>query len=288
MSEAEISVVVPVRDGADTLPALLMSLDRQTLPRERFEVIVVDNGSQDGSGEIAERMGARVVAEPARGRTRARNTGVASAKTDLIAFTDADCVAEPGWLEGFRGCSGSAPLLAGIVTVTTGDSANAVERFERLWRFDQEAWAKHLGWAATANLMVERGAFEEIGGFDDAYRHTAEDVDFCIRARDAGLRLEVCAAALVNHRAESRLWPMLKRSFWHGYGGVQAARRTGVGARAWAAPRPLLDSARAAAVVGIHRERVDARDWRSIRRLARAAYAMRVAGSAWADLSRVR
>jgi GT2 family glycosyltransferase len=288
MPAPQISVIVPVRDGAGLLPALLGSLARQTLPRDRFEVIVVDNASRDGTAELAARMGTRVVEEPVPGRSRARNAGVAAAEAELLAFTDADCVASPGWLAGFSACAGSAPLLAGAVRVRTEEPPNGVERFERLWRFEQEAWATHLGWAATANLLVERGAFEAIGGFDVAYRHTGEDVDFCIRAGRRGLAIGFCPDAEVSHNGESRLWPMLKRSFWHGYGGVQASRRIGVGYRAWTAPGPLLDSGRAASVLGIERSRVAEADWGQVRRLARAAYGMRIAGAVWADLRMVR
>src|SRR5947208_2213682 len=82
--------------------------------------------------------------------SRARNRGARAARADRFAFIDADCVATPGWLEAMRGCAGRAPLLAGAVRVTTEEPPNAIERFEVLWRFDQESWVK-LGWAATAN-----------------------------------------------------------------------------------------------------------------------------------------
>jgi cellulose synthase/poly-beta-1,6-N-acetylglucosamine synthase-like glycosyltransferase len=228
------------------------------------------------------------VVEPAPGRSRARNAGVAAAHGRLIAFTDADCVVSPGWLEGFSECAGSAPLLAGPVRVTTGKPPNAVERFEQVWRFQQEAWVNGLGWAATANLLVDRGAFEAVGGFDTAYRHTGEDVDFCTRARGRGLRLGFCAAAEVTHDGESRLWPLLKRSFWHGYGGVQASRRVGVGYSAWRHPRPLLVGEAAAERVGLQRSHAAGRDWRALSRLARVSYGMRMLGSAWAEARGVR
>jgi glycosyltransferase involved in cell wall biosynthesis len=288
MPEPEFSVVIPVRDGAHSLPKLLESLGRQTMSTSRFEVIVVDNGSRDDTAAIAARAGAHVVqlAEPS--RARARNAGAAVAVGRVFAFTDADCVVAPGWLEAFAACAGSAPLLAGRVEVTTGDPPNDVERFERLWRFEQEAWAEHLGWAATANLMVERTAFEAIEGFDVAYRHTGEDVDFCIRAGRRGFGIRFCPGADAHHEGESRMWPMLKRAFWHGYGSVQVARRIGGGHRAWTSPKPLFDSSQAASMMGIDRSRTGEADWSPMRRLARRAYAMRVLGSLWADLRRAR
>src|SRR5439155_12779705 len=94
-----VSVVIPVRDGAASLPPLLDALAAQTLRREEFEVIVVDNASTDGTADVARAAGARVVSEAIANRSRARNAGFAAAQTDLIAFTDGDCVPDPRWLE---------------------------------------------------------------------------------------------------------------------------------------------------------------------------------------------
>ncbi|HVE69379.1 MAG TPA: glycosyltransferase [Solirubrobacteraceae bacterium] len=283
----EVSVIVPVRDGAGSLPALLGSLDRQTLDRARFEVIVVDNGSRDGTAQVAREGGARVVAEPIPNRARARNRGAAAARADRFAFTDADCEADPGWLEALLACAGRAPLLAGPVRVATGDPPNLVERYEALWRFAQEHWVAD-GWAATANLCVERAAFEEVGGLDPAYRHIGEDVDLCLRARRAGLALELCEGAVVYHQAEDRLSPMLRRAFFHGYSAGQLSRRMGIGEFAWRHPMPLVVGRAAMGQVGIGPERVDRAEWRRMSRLARLAYGARMAGSAWAELRRVR
>jgi GT2 family glycosyltransferase len=284
----KISVVVPVRDDAPSLRSLVASIAEQTLSASRYETVVVDNGSTDDTAEVARAAGARVVAVPQPSRARARNAGVAAAEHDLIAFVDADCIATPTWLEGLVGCAGRAPFVAGPVTVTTGDPPNAVERLELLWRFEQEGWVRE-GWAATANLMVERAAFESIGGFDETYGSIGEDADLCLRARDAGIALAYCSGAEILHPGEDELWPALKRFFWHGYSGVQITHRLGEGYQAWRHPTPLLSGDRAAAVIGAHRERVDGeREWASIRRLSRAGYAARVVGSVWGELKRVR
>ena len=226
MPRLDLSVVVPVRDGAGTLPVLLGSLERQTLARDRYEVIVVDNGSRDGTADIAQQSGAKVISDPVPNRARARNLGAAAARGDRIAFIDADCIATPTWLAVYSQHVDSAPLLAGPVVTTTGDSPNLVERFERGWRFAQEGWVRD-GWAATANLCVEPEALRAVGGFDEAYRHIAEDADFCIRAGRAGYPLRFCADAEVLHPAETDIGPTLKRFFWHGYSSAQAERRIG-------------------------------------------------------------
>ena len=287
MNAPEISVVVPARDSAPSLPKLLDSLAAQTLDRERFEVVVVDNASRDGTAEIARAAGAVVVHEPVPNRSRARNRGFEAARADRIAFTDADCVASPGWLEALLACADSAPLLAGAVLTTVSAEPNSVERLEQRWRFAQEHWVRE-GWAATANLSVERRALDAVGGFDPAYRHIGEDADLCVRARRAGFALGWCPGAEVLHEAESALAPMLKRAFRHGYGAHQALRRVGTGHRAWSDPTPFLFGDRALERLGIAPAGLGASERGSLRRLARLSYAARIAGSVWAELRRAR
>src|SRR4051794_40329621 len=115
----EISVIVPVRNGAHSIPALLESLESQTLARNRFEVIVVDNDSSDGTAEVASAHGAMVVTEPTATRSRARTRGAAAARPRLYAFTDADCVAHHDWLEHLLLCAPHSALVAGEVELST-------------------------------------------------------------------------------------------------------------------------------------------------------------------------
>jgi GT2 family glycosyltransferase len=283
----DVSVVIPVRDGASSLPALLKSLASQDLDAERYEVIVVDNGSRDQSREVAAAHGARVVDEPRPNRSRARNAGVAAARTDLLAFIDADCIASPRWLSTLLACRGHAPLIAGPVEIETHKPPNAIERFELLWRFDQRMTVAQ-GWAATANLLVERSAFEAVGGFDTGYRHIGEDADFCLRARRSGFDLGFCELAVVRHDAEYELGPLIRRAFFHGYSAAQVLRRIGVGHVAWRHPRPLLSPGAALSFHGIAAQSVSKRERRRLKVLSSAAYTSRVAGSLWASIRRAR
>ena len=248
---------------------------------------MVDNASRDATAAVARGLGARVAHEPVANRSRARNRGVAEARAGLIAFTDADCVATPGWLSGLLSCGDPSPLRAGPVLVRTGEPPNLVERFEALWRFGQEAWVKQ-GWAATANLCVTRDAFERTGGFDPAYRHIGEDVDFCVRARRAGLSLGWCPGAVVTHATEDRLWPVLKRSFFHGYSSGQCWHRVGLGQRAWQDPLPALAGDRALRQFGASPDGFRPDEWRRLSRIARGAHAARVLGSLWGETRRAR
>jgi glycosyltransferase involved in cell wall biosynthesis len=277
----EVSVVVPVRDGARSLGGLLRSLDALTLARDRFEVFVVDNGSRDLTAEVAERAGASVVREPTRGRACARNAGAAQARSPLLAFVDADCTADAGWLEALVACLGSSPVAGGPVEIETTEPPNPVEQLELISRFDQERSVRDAGWAASANLGMSKEAFDAVGGFDESYRHIGEDVDLCLRAGAAGYPIAWCPKAVVRHAAESRVVPMLGRGFRHGYAGVQLRRRHAgrVGRAYWRHPGPLIRGRWALERFGVAPESLPPGRRQAIAAAARLEYGARIAGS---------
>lgn len=284
MPDPLLSVVIPVRNGARSLPALLAALSSQTVGRDGFEVVVVDNGSRDGSGHIARSAGASVVSEPRRGRALARNRGVAAASASLIAFTDADCVPAPGWLEALLGCLRRSPIVAGAVELSTGKPPNRWERLELLWRFAQRHSVEQ-GWGATANLGVRRQAFSDVGGFDPSFRLIGEDVDFCLRAGAAGHAIGFCEEARVAHRAEASLSAIVRRAFVHGYSSNQHAHRWPgkVGWQYWRHPRPMV-----AGDWALRRFGALAVQQRDLLAPARLEYTGEVFGSLWAELRRAR
>jgi glycosyltransferase involved in cell wall biosynthesis len=98
----DISVVIPTWNRRETLGPVLAALARQTFPRERFEVLLCDAGSTDGSADLPEAVGlgnVRWLPGPNRGRAAARNRGIAAARAELVVFTDADIVPEDDWLD---------------------------------------------------------------------------------------------------------------------------------------------------------------------------------------------
>lgn len=90
-----VSVIIAAFNAQATLPACLASLQQLTYPRAQMEVVVVDNASTDSTRAIAESFGVRAVSETKRGASAARNRGLASTTSQVVAFTDADCVVEP-------------------------------------------------------------------------------------------------------------------------------------------------------------------------------------------------
>jgi GT2 family glycosyltransferase len=208
-----VSVVVPHYSDLDNLAACLAALERQTLPRGGFEIIVADNGSPQGEAAIGRVIDgrARLVIVGERGAGPARNGGAAAAGGAILAFTDSDCRPEPAWLEGGLRALDAFDIVGGRMTVLIQDPERLTptEAFERVFAFRNEDYVERKGFTVTANLFCRRTVFDAVGGFRT---RVAEDVDWCHRARELGFRLGYGVSSGVGHPAR-RTWPELLRKW---------------------------------------------------------------------------
>lgn len=209
MAAPAVSVVVPARDAAATLPRTLAALAGQD-HRGPTEIIVVDDGSTDETAGIARAAGARVVSlEGQHGPAGARNAGIAAATGELLAFTDADCVPAPGWLAALVAALVDDDLVTGPVAPDPGVPVGPFDRTLRV--------GPGSPWFETANLAVRRTLTDALGGFRPFVPgagaglrpaphegHFGEDAVFGWTARRHGARIGFAAGALVHHAVVPR------------------------------------------------------------------------------------
>jgi glycosyltransferase involved in cell wall biosynthesis len=204
MPEPLVSVIVPARDAQLTLPRTLASLRAQRLDGD-YEVIVVDDGSTDGTAEVvAAHSGAvKLLRSEPHGPAQARNLGVEHAKARAFAFCDADVFPTEGWLQAGVTALQHADIVQGRVLPDPETP---------LGPFDRTIWVSSNGglWEA-ANLFVTRATFERVGGFEEWIRPRrgkalAEDMWFGYRALRAGARAGFCPDALAHHAVFARRW----------------------------------------------------------------------------------
>lgn len=210
----DVSVVVPVRNAAGTLPKLLDSLADQSF-EGGYEVVIADNGSTDGSVIVAQEhpLQPRVVSEPRSGSYAARNAGLAVAQGRLVAFTDADCVAEPGWLHAGVAALEDAHLAGGRVEVLVSHRATVWERLDAGHYLDQRRNVEQEDFAATANMFARRSALEQLRGFASDLR-SGGDRELCRRALDTGMRLAYAHESVVWHHPRAtwrQTWQLNRR-----------------------------------------------------------------------------
>jgi GT2 family glycosyltransferase len=244
VTELAASVIVPVRNGRRHLELLLAALEKQTLPRERFEVLIGDDGSTDGSTDDLETKDGwvRVLRGAPRSSYAARNRAAEAARAPILAFCDADCQPEPDWLEaGIAAVESAEPetLAAGRVRFLVPDRPT-------VWTLvDMDTTKDHrreveIGNAETANLFVRREFFERLDGFDDSIPEHG-DFDFALRAVAAGAHLSYAAEAVVWHPTRDTAKPFLRMVWvmhrWYAAREVREGRRPlGLKLRWWVTP----------------------------------------------------
>jgi glycosyltransferase involved in cell wall biosynthesis len=198
------SVIVPARNGGAGLRHLMAALEAQTMPRDAFEVVIGDDGSTDGSADsLATEDGrVKVVSGPPLNSYAARNRGVGASRAPVLAFCDADCRPEPGWLEAGTRALGQAEIVAGVVRLVVAPTPTAWTLLDLDMSKDQARSVRN-GKAETANLFVRRELFDRVGGFDDSLP-SGGDRDFVQRCAAAGGRLILARDAIVWHPTRDR------------------------------------------------------------------------------------
>ncbi|MGA3229042.1 MAG: glycosyltransferase [Candidatus Binatus sp.] len=196
-----VSVVICAYDAERTMRPCLESLRRLDYPN--FEVVIVDDGSRDRTADISMDFPEfRLIRQPNKGLSVARNVGMQAARGEIIAYTDSDCVVDPHWLtlmvrsmieNNFDGCGGPnyAPHEDGWIEASCAASPGAPCHV--LVADDR---AEHL---AGCNMLFSKAALAKIGGFDPQFTSAGDDVDICWRLLEAGFKLGFSPAAFVWH-----------------------------------------------------------------------------------------
>ena len=214
------SVVVCTYNGSETIAACVEGV--RALDYPDCELIVVDDGSTDGAGELAAAHGARVIRTENRGLSSARNTGTAAACGEVVAFCDDDCVPDPHWLRYLVGAlreGGDAGVGGPNVPPPDTLVADAVGHAPGgpMHVLVSDSEAEHI---PGCNMAFWRTTLERVGGFDPRFRVAGDDVDLCWRIQDTGGTLGFSPAALVWHRARCSVAAYLRQQA--GYGRAEA------------------------------------------------------------------
>jgi GT2 family glycosyltransferase len=212
-----ISVVVCTYNGGRTIRHCLRGLLR--LEYSNFEVIVVDDGSTDGTAAIVEEYGFRLIRTENRGLSSARNTGMEAARGEIVAYLDDDAYPDPHWLTYLAATfmSSNHAAVGGPNLPPAADDliaecvANSPGGPVHVLLSDQEA--EHV---PGCNMAIRKVALQEIGGFDPQFRIAGDDVDVCWRLQQRGWTLGFNPAAMVWHRRRNSVGAYWKQQLNYG------------------------------------------------------------------------
>jgi len=227
MPQAELlfTVIIPAFNKPDGLRTCLEALQRQTLPSSRFEIIVVDDGSEPSLEPVVKAFDSLLPITYIRvqnaGPAAARNHGARLAKGRYLAFTDHDCAPSPGWLAALsEGCRLKPDRMLGGPK-QNGLPDNLYSAAHQLASNFAEDWFRRSNGAAyftTNNLTVPREAFLGSGGFNESFSFAQEDREFGARWRDAGFVMEWVPDAVVVHLHKLSLRTFMRQQFLYGTG----------------------------------------------------------------------
>lgn len=224
-----VSVIIPVRDDTERLKKCLSALKDQTYPIDKYEIIVVDNGSKkDPVVDITPFEGGRLEYEQRRGSYAARNKGIRLSRGEVLAFTDSDCIPQHDWIE--RGVTAllrvpGTVYVSGRIEIFFKDQEklNSIEMLTAFTMFDQEENKRCKNFGVTANIFTYKRVFDQVGLFNPDLI-SGGDLEWGNRVIDAGYDLLYAEDVCVKHLAISSLKHLYKREMRLVYGHYQTGR----------------------------------------------------------------
>lgn len=243
-----VSVIVPAYNACSTILPQLEALRRQDFSGP-YEVILVDNGSTDGTTAVAEQFGAdwpelRIIGAHARkGPSYARNAGALAARHKILLFCDADDIVEPGWAHALTTSAQAHGVAAGRLHMFRetfdGDREDLGDVPSR------QSWgASTLSWPGTGNLGIRRDLLFDLGGFDERLR-AGEDIDLGMRLGQRGYAAAECDAWILNRRRSTPADDRAQQFLYAKWNIVLQRRYAADFAEAGGAPESFASSLRA-------------------------------------------
>lgn len=214
-----VSVIIPVYNNPEGLKKCLISLENQTYPQSLYEVIVVDNGSDEDIKEVVSQFSQAFASyESQPGSYFARNKGLLLAKGDVIAFTDSDCIPALNWIEKGVVNLLQAPncgLVAGKIELffKNPDQPTAVEYYDSLMMgLPQKQFIEESRYGATANLFTFKSVFDKVGPFEQTLKSSG-DREWGQRVFSSGYKQIYTDEVCVAHPARYSLEELRKKVF---------------------------------------------------------------------------
>ncbi len=234
-----ISVIIPARDAENKIGGCLDALLHQEGFQigQDYEIIVVDDGSIDGTAEIAARYPIKVIQQSNQGPAAARNHGMQSASGTILAFTDADCIPASDWLRNLTRPFDN-PDIVGVKGAYLTHQRGLVPRFVQLeyeYKDARMLRLQSIDFIDTFSAAYRKDVFEQNKGFNETFRNPAvEDIEFSFRLACKGYHLVFEPKATVFHQHDNDLKEYVERKYLIGFWGAHMLR--------WTAEKFLTDT----------------------------------------------
>jgi glycosyltransferase involved in cell wall biosynthesis len=214
-NKPHVSVIIPTYRDWERLKLCIAALEKQTYPADLFEVIIVNNDSEDLCPNFSLPKNYKLIAEAKPGSYAARNAALKIAKGEVVAFTDSDCQPQRDWLRSAVDLFGTDLRLyriGGKVSLIVGENKkNIAEIYEKAYAFRQQDFVYDKGMAATANMVTKKAVFDKIGDFNENLM-SGGDAEWGMRASAQGFKIKFSNDCVVWHPARSLLSEIVQKT----------------------------------------------------------------------------
>ena len=222
----DVSVIIPVKNGKKYIDDCLDAIFAIDYPKDKYEILVIDNGSTDSTVSIAKSWGVLVYKKPGLSISALRNYGAKMAKGAILAFVDIDCLVDKSWMKAAsRYFSDEKVVCFGATSEIHVDSTWV----QKAWYINKQRRkeVQEVEWLESMNLFVKKTVFDEIGGFNERLE-TCEDVDLCYRL---GQKHTIISDKRIKsiHLGEAKtLKEFFKKEVWRGQSNLKGIREHGI------------------------------------------------------------
>lgn len=214
-----ISIIIPSYNSASTLGQTIEACLAQDYPKDKREIIVVDDGSKDNTKMVAASFPVRYIYQKRRGPATARNNGWRNSKGKALCFVDADCIPYKDWITKLVQHYNKDNVGAVAGSYSLKGSKYLFDKFVHYEiKYRHSMMPEFTNSFGTYNVLIKRSVLEELGGFDPLYWcASGEDSDLSYRIIKAGYKIYFEKKALVSHHNILKFWRYVLVQFRHGY-----------------------------------------------------------------------
>jgi cellulose synthase/poly-beta-1,6-N-acetylglucosamine synthase-like glycosyltransferase len=217
-----ISIIIPAYNAEKIITYTIKSLLNQDYPKNKYEIIVVDDGSIDNTKQVIKNFkNVKLLEQTHKGPAAARNLGVKHAKGNIVLFTDSDCIPDKNWIKNMVEPFKNPEIVGVSGTYKTLNKESLIARFvgyEIEQRHERMKKEKHIDFIGTFSAGYRKNIFFKFGGFDTRFKTSSgEDPELSFKISKAGLKMIFQPNAFVYHRHPDTLLKLLKQKFFRGY-----------------------------------------------------------------------
>lgn len=214
-----VSIIIPVYNEEKYIGYCLESLKNLNYPDERYEIIIIDNGSTDATVSLCKRFTRKIYICADLNVSALRNFGSKKALGEIYAFIDADCVADKNWLQKAVEFLTKEPCIIGSKYNVPSDST----WIEKAWFSQRLPGRCETNYLNSGNMILPADLFNRIGGFDKTLI-SGEDYEFCMRAKRQTRIICDDTVEVVHLGNPKTIRQFIKREIWHGLGSISSLR----------------------------------------------------------------